>query len=200
MWVINFLSLICFAISGGTVAARKGFDWFGISAMAFLTAVGGGTIRDLLIGAKPSWIVDPTLFYGTLIGIVITIVAFKLVLKMQKALTLFDAMAISLAAVAGTAKSLAYGASITAAVILGVVTATLGGVIRDTICNEVPLILQKEIYATACLFGGLLFAMLMKYGASEIVASWVSIGIIFTIRIVAFKFKIALPGVRKSSL
>ena len=199
MWVIDFLSLICFAISGGTVAARKGFDWFGISAMAFLTAVGGGTIRDLLIGATPSWIVDPTLCYGTVIGVVITIVAYKLVLKMQKTLTLFDAMAISLAAVAGTAKSLEYGASIPAAVILGVVTATLGGVIRDTICNEVPLILQKEIYATACLFGGLLFAMLMKYGASEIVASWVSISIIFTIRIVAFKFKIALPGVRESS-
>lgn len=200
MWVIDFLSLIGFSISGATVAARKGFDWFGIAAMAFLTAVGGGTIRDVLIGATPSWISDPSLCYGTVLGVIITVVFFKFVLKMHKALTLFDAFGISFAAIAGTAKSLEFGASIPAAVILGVVTATLGGVIRDTICNEVPLILQKEIYATACLFGGLLFALLIQYGASEILASWVSIGIIFTLRIVAYKYKIGLPGVRNTSV
>lgn len=200
MWIIDFFSLIGFSISGATVAARKGFDWFGIAAMAFLTAVGGGTIRDVLIGATPSWIVDPSLCYATVIGVVLTIVFFKFVLKMHKALTLFDAIGISMAAIAGTSKSLDFGASIPAAVILGTVTATMGGLIRDTICNEVPMILQKEIYATACLFGGLLFSFLMQFGVPEIIASWVAIGTVFITRIVAYKFKVGLPGVRKASV
>jgi uncharacterized membrane protein YeiH len=199
MWIIDFMSLVGFAISGGTVAARKGFDWFGISSMAFLTAVGGGTIRDVLIGATPSWIVDPSLFYGPLIGVVITIVAYKRVLRLHKTLTLFDALGISFASVVGTAKSLEYGASIPAALILGAVTATMGGLIRDTICNEVPMMLQKEIYATACLFGGLLFAIMIQNDVLEPIASWISICTIFVVRIVAYKFKIALPSVKTPS-
>lgn len=196
LFIIDISSIIGLSISGAVVAARKGFDWFGIAAMGFLTAVGGGTIRDVLIGATPGWIITPAITYGVIIGVVFTIVAYKFVLKMHKALTLFDAFGISLAAIFGAAKAMEHGASEPAAIILGVVSCTLGGVIRDTICNEVPLIFRKEIYATACVSGILVYIMLLYTPLNENVTLWLSAAVIFTIRILAVKFKIGLPGIK----
>lgn len=199
LFIIDICSIVGLSVSGAVVASRKGFDWFGISAMGFLTAVGGGTIRDILIGATPAWIITPAITYGAIIGVVFTIAAYKFVLKMHKALTLFDAFGISLAGIAGAAKSLEYGASVPAAIILGVVSCTLGGVIRDTICNEVPLIFRKEIYATACIAGIVLYIVLLRTPLNGNVTLWASSAVIFIVRILAVKFKIGLPGIKATS-
>lgn len=198
MFVLDLSSIVVLAISGAVVAARKGFDWFGIAAMGFLTAVGGGTIRDVLIGETPTWILTPEISYGVIVGVVFTIVAYKFVLKMHKALTLFDALGISLASIAGAAKALEFGASAPAAIVLGVISCTLGGIIRDTICNEVPMIFRKEIYATACIAGILLYIALNLFKVNENVALWASAAVVLTVRLLAVKFKIALPGIKKA--
>lgn len=145
---------LAFAVSGIRLSARKHFDWFGAYTIGVVTAIGGGTIRDLLLHAPTFWMLSWMYLAVTGLGFVI-VMAFKKVLTSDsKMLFMFDAIGLTLFVITGIQKSLTYGYPMWVAIIMGVITGSFGGVLRDVLINEEPLFFRKDIYATACLAGG----------------------------------------------
>lgn len=202
--LLNLLDLtgtLVFAISGAMAASTKKLDLFGATFIAFVTAVGGGTIRDLLIGTTPvGWMGDIRYLSIILIGVGITFLFKKVVKKLRKTLFLFDTIGIGVFTILGLKKALLIGIDAPMAVIMGMFSAVLGGVIRDILLNEIPLIFQKEIYAMACIFGGFIFILMQGFGLSFEVNASISIFTIILVRILAIKFKIGLSGIDDSEL
>ncbi len=195
IYAIDLLGTMVFAISGAMAANRKGLDIFGATFTGFVTAIGGGSLRDVFLNSRPIWVDDENYLLAILIGVVISIVANKRLDSLARTLTFFDAIGIGFFCIVGVQKSLAYEASTTAAVILGMFSAVMGGVIRDTLMNETPLIFRKEIYATACLSGAILYVVLGALGTNPEVNTFLSASLIFVIRILAVKYKFSLPVV-----
>ncbi len=197
MSLFSFLDLfgtLFFAISGTLSAAEKRHDMFGAMFIGFVTAVGGGTTRDLMIGDHPvGWLQSPVYFYMILSGVVITILFQSKLLKLRKTFFLFDTIGIGIFTIIGLEKALAFGISGPYAVMMGLTTAVVGGVIRDTLNNEVPLIFSKELYATACIMGAIMYLILLKFDVSRTLSQFVTIGFIIAIRILAIKYNITLP-------
>jgi uncharacterized membrane protein YeiH len=194
---LDLAGTLVFAISGTATAAEKKFDLFGGALIALVTAVGGGTLRDLLIGRQPvGWMLD--LNYLAAIGLAVVLVFFlrKPILQLRKTLFLFDSIGIGLFTVLGLEKTLDAGLSPVIAVLMGTVSAVFGGILRDLICNEEPLILRKEIYATACMAGGAGYLGLKALHVPEALALWVAIVFIIGIRILSVKKKWRLPVIR----
>lgn len=160
LFIIEVLGTLAFAISGVRLAARKHFDWFGAYTIGVVTACGGGTLRDLLLGAPPFWM--QSWIYLAVSGLAFFIVmAFKKVLTSEsKSLFMFDAVGLALFVITGIQKSLNFGYAMWVAVIMGMITGAFGGVLRDVLINEEPLFFRKDIYATACLAGGLVYWMM----------------------------------------
>ena len=154
LYLLDLIGTGVFAISGALTAAEKKLDVFGIAAVAFITAVGGGTLRDVLIGSTPvSWMNDLTYLILIVVGFVIAISFKSYILNLRKTFFLFDTIGIGVFTVLGLEKSLEIGLHPVISVMMGMVSAVFGGVIRDIVCNEIPLIFRKEIYALACLIG-----------------------------------------------
>lgn len=196
-FVIDILGVIAFAISGVLVAMDKKLDLFGVFIIAFVTGVGGGTLRDLLIGNTPVlWMQQPIYIY-TVIATVIFSIVFRDKLKyLRTSLFLFDTIGIGLYTMVGIEKGLNIGLLPIMCIALGTITACFGGVIRDILCNEIPVIFRrKEIYATACIAGGVSYFLIRKLPWDNAYAYIAGILIIIGIRIVAVKFKIALPNI-----
>jgi uncharacterized membrane protein YeiH len=192
-FVIELLGTIAFTISGAFSAMQKRLDAFGVVVIAFITAIGGGTIRDVLIGYTPvSWMRD---LNGPII-ITITAVAaifFKKYIKNFKVtLFLFDAMGLGLFTLIGIQKGIDAGLKPGVCVILGTITGCFGGVLRDILLNNIPLIFRKEIYATACIIGGAIY-----FGLAHLIdpnwAKVIAIAFICGIRILAVKYDLMLP-------
>lgn len=197
--IIDILGTIAFAISGVLVAMNKKLDIFGVFIIAFVTSVGGGTLRDVLIGNTPvAWLTDST-YVITIFLTVIFAVLFRNKLRyFRKSLFLFDTIGIGLYTVIGVEKGLEAGLIPVMCVALGTITASFGGVIRDILCNEIPVIFRKEIYATACILGGLSYFVFIQLPIIDAYASMAAISVVIIIRIVAVVFKISLPSVYKS--
>ncbi|KXX68331.1 trimeric intracellular cation channel family protein [Flammeovirga sp. SJP92] len=199
MTLINILDLIgtfVFAISGALAASEKRFDIFGALFVASVTAVGGGTTRDMMLGATPVfWMIDTNYLLVISMAVGFTILFKKQVAKLRKTLFLFDTMGLGVFTFIGLEKALLHDISPAIGVIMGTFTAVLGGIIRDTLCNEVPLIFRDEIYATACIVGCLVFIGLSFLGISGIFCTWSCIGTVIGIRLVAIKYKIGLPKI-----
>ncbi len=195
---IDILGTIAFAISGVLVAMDKKLDLFGVFIIAFVTAVGGGTLRDILIGNTPViWLEQPVYLY-TILGTVILAILFRTQLKyLRRSLFLFDTIGIGLYTLVGIEKGLAVGLSPIMCIGLGTITASFGGVIRDILCNEIPVIFRKEIYATACILGGLSYFILRKIPIDNTYSYLAAILIVIGIRVLAVVFKITLPGIYK---
>ncbi len=193
--IIDLLGTIAFAISGAMAAFNKKLDLFGIVIIAFVTAAGGGTLRDILIGVKPvSWMLNMQLVYTILICVLVSFLFRKHLLKLTKTLFLFDAIGIGLYTVVGLEMGLAAGLHPVICITLGCITACFGGVLRDILVNEIPVIFRKNIYATACLLGGGIYFILLRAGLpDEIVFPGAAITVI-AIRILAVVFKISLPS------
>lgn len=192
----DYIGTLVFAISGTLSAAEKKLDLFGAMFIGFVTAIGGGTVRDVLLGNTPvSWISTPTYFYIIITGILLTFVFMKQVLKLRRALFLFDTIGLAAFTVIGLEKALTYGIFPPIAIIMGLSSAVVGGIIRDTLNNEVPLIFHREIYATACIAGAIVFIGLKHLGVSEVITESVTVSLIITIRILAVKYNIALPKI-----
>lgn len=194
---IDLLGTMVFAISGAMAGHRKGIDIFGATFMAFVTAIGGGSLRDVFLNIRPLWVEDGNYLIAIFIGVLISVVANKKLYALAKTLTLFDAIGIGFFTVVGTQKSLDYGSSNMAAIMLGMFSAAMGGVIRDVLMNETPLILRKEIYASACLSGALLFVILNKLHLDNGWNAFISASFVFIIRIVSVRFNLSLPTVEK---
>ncbi len=197
--LFDYIGTMVFAISGTLTAAQKRLDLFGAIFIGFVTAIGGGTVRDMMLGNLPvSWIQSSNYFYIILLGVFITIVFKKIVLKLRNTLFLFDTIGIGVFTVLGLEKALAFGIAPPIAVIMGLSSAVVGGIIRDTLCNEVPLIFHREIYATACIAGAVVYLAMRYVGLPPIVYTWVTVATIISIRLLAVRYKLAIPKISLS--
>ncbi|WP_298952749.1 trimeric intracellular cation channel family protein [uncultured Nonlabens sp.] len=193
--IIDFLGTIAFAISGALAAFSKKLDPFGIVIIAFVTAAGGGTLRDILIGVQPiSWMRNMNLIYTILACVVITFIFRAQLAKLRKTLFLFDAIGIGLYTVVGLEMGLAAGLHQLICIIIGCITACFGGVLRDILINEIPVLFRKNIYATACIVGGIVYFILLEFNLpNNIVFTTSAVTVILT-RVLAVAFKIKLPS------
>jgi uncharacterized membrane protein YeiH len=194
-YILEIIGTFAFAISGAlAVKDQKHQDWFGASFTAFISSIGGGTLRDMLLGSYPLvWISDINIIYAIMAGIIVTFIFYKFLLRLRRTLFLFDTFGIALFTIVGTEKALHLGVQPEIAVIMGVFTATMGGVIRDVMTNEIPIIYRKEVYATACLAGACSYLLLDKLGAERNVAFIVASLVIIIIRILAVRYQWSVP-------
>lgn len=198
-FIFDILGIIAFAISGVMVAMDKKLDLFGVFIIAFVTAVGGGALRDTLIGNTPVlWLVEPIYLYVIAITVVFSIFFRNQIKYVRTSLLLFDTIGIGLFTQVGITKGLEVGLTPVMCIALGTMTACFGGVIRDILCNEIPVIFRKEIYATACILGGLSFFLIRSMPVNEVYADIATILIVIGIRLLAVKFKISLPNIYRS--
>jgi uncharacterized membrane protein YeiH len=198
-YIIDILGTIAFAISGVLVAMNKKMDPFGILIIAFVTAVGGGTLRDILIGQTPvGWMKDMTFTYFILGSAVFAVILRNKINYLRTSLFLFDTIGIGLYTVIGIEKGLSAGLHPIICIALGTMTACFGGVIRDILCNEIPVIFRKEIYATACILGGLSYFLIRKLPLESDFVFMIAGAIVILVRLLAVKLKIALPNIYKA--
>ena len=190
----DHLGIAAFAISGFIVAEKKEMDIFGSIVLATVTAVGGGTIRDILLANKPVfWIDDPSFLATTLIVSLVTSVYVHFYRLPKSVLVFFDAIGLSFFTVFGTKLALGLGVNGIIAGILGMITGVFGGVIRDVLAGEIPLIMKREIYATAALLGGVLYWLMVLLQMSESVAYLIAVLLIMTFRFAAIIWNMSLP-------
>jgi uncharacterized membrane protein YeiH len=191
--VIEMLGTFAFAISGIRHAAAKHFDWFGGYVCGIAVAIGGGTIRDVMLGTTPFWMTTPIYIICT--GIALLTVAFfgKWMEPLKNAWFVFDTLGLALFTIAGIQKSLAFGQPFWVAIIMGCITGSAGGVIRDVLLNNEPVIFHKEIYAMACVVGGLAYWGGIELGAPVGVTAVVSFAVTCLIRFLAVRYHISLP-------
>lgn len=194
-YFLELAGTFAFAISGATAARQQGLDLFGICAIAFTVACGGGIIRDLCIGAiPPAGLTNWYYLVAAITASALTVSLFPLVQRLNHPVLLFDALGLALFAVTGAQKALSYGHNAQVAILLGITTAVGGGVLRDVLLNRVPIILQKEIYASAALVGAVI-VVLGNY--LNLASDWVaifSLSTCFTIRMLALHYHWNLPS------
>ncbi len=193
-YLIEIFGTISFAISGSFAAMQKRLDPFGVLIIAFVTSIGGGTVRDLLLGDTPvAWMRDVNYCLLILVTSIVTIFFKTTIKRFKVTLFIFDSLGLGLFTLVGVQKGIVFGLSPGICVALGTITGCFGGIIRDTLLNTIPLIFRKEIYATACIFGGILYFGLLAFNLEADVAKVVVIAFIVAIRIIVVKYKLALP-------
>lgn len=197
---LDILGTIAFAISGVSVAMNKKMDPFGVLIIAFVTAVGGGTLRDVLIGVTPvTWMTNMTYVYVIFAATVFTVIFKQKINYLRTSLLLFDSIGIGLYTVVGIEKGLSAGLHPFICISLGTITACFGGVIRDILSNEIPVIFRtKEIYATACILGGITYFLLRQLPIDDNVVFMIVGAVVISVRLIAVKFKISLPNLYKN--
>ena len=191
--ILDFIGTFAFAVSGIRLASAKRFDWFGAYVCGFAVAVGGGTIRDLLLDLTPAWMTDPIYLLCTALALVWVIVFGKHIVHMNNTLFTFDAIGLALFTVVGCGKALALGYPSWVAIIMGSITGAAGGVIRDVLINETPLIFRKEIYAMACVVGGTVYWICWELGAESFICQLAGGITVFLVRVLAVRYNICLP-------
>lgn len=191
--VLEFIGTFAFAISGIRLASAKQFDWFGAYVVGVATAIGGGTIRDLMLDVTPFWMTNSIYLTCSALALVGVILFGKFLIRQQNTFFLFDTIGLALFTVVGVEKTLALHFPLWVAIIMGTITGAAGGVIRDVFINEVPLIFRKEIYAIACVIGGLVYGLCHWLGLAMTVTELVSGVSVFMTRILAVKYHWALP-------
>ncbi len=198
IYILDLTGTFVFAISGALSGIEKKYDIFGILFLAFITAIGGGTTRDILLGITPvSWMNNIIYLYVIIAAVVVTFFTKTKIMKWRKTLFLFDSIGLGVFTVAGIKKTLELGLSWEVAIMMGVISATLGGVLRDVFNNDKPLILHKEIYATACFAGALLIMIASYLGIPVVISVPVSIITVILIRIFAVKYEWTLPVIKE---
>ncbi len=197
IYTLDILGTFAFAISGALVASDKNFDLFGVLIIAFVTAVGGGMLRDVLINAHPiNWIGDLNYLWTILAAVITTFLFKSKILPLSKTMFLFDSIGLGVFTLLGLQKGLTFNLHPIIALIMGMISAVFGGVLRDILTNKVPLIFEKEIYASACLIGGISYLFFNYLGMNESLNFIISASIIFSIRLVAVKYHLQLPKIK----
>ena len=192
--LLDILGTISFSVSGVLTALKKRLDFFGVFIIAFVTAVGGGTLRDLLLDAPIGWMRDVTFVYVIIAAAIIALVFRKKLGYVRKSLFLFDTIGIALYTVVGVQKGLDAELPAIICVALGTLSASFGGVIRDILCNEIPIIFRKEIYATACILGAVVYLLLLKTSLSVDLIMVFSGLVVIVVRLLAVRFQLSLPS------
>jgi len=191
--IVEFIGTFAFAISGIRLASAKQFDWFGAYVVGLTTAIGGGTIRDVLLDVTPFWMTNPMYIICSALAVVWVILFGKYLIHLNNTFFIFDSIGLALFTVVGVGKTLALGYPFWLAILMGGITGSAGGVIRDLFINEIPLIFRKEIYALACLIGGMVYWGCISVGMGLIPTQIISGGSVFLIRMLAVKYQIGLP-------
>lgn len=191
--ILDFIGTFAFAISGIRLASAKRFDWFGAYVVGFVTAIGGGTIRDVLLDVTPAWMGDPIYLVCTGLALLWVILFGKYLIHLNNTFFIFDTIGLALFTVVGAERSLSLGFPYWVAIIMGGMTGAAGGVLRDVFINEIPLIFRKEIYAMACVLGGIVYCLCDYFGCTSYISSLIGGMVVFVIRVIAVKYKISLP-------
>lgn len=193
MEVLDFIGTFAFAISGIRLASAKQFDLFGAYVVGVVTAIGGGTLRDLMLGVTPIWMTNPMYLICSGIALLWVIFFGKRIINQQVTFFIFDTIGLALFTVVGVEKTLDLGFPLWVAIIMGTITGAAGGVFRDVFINEIPLIFRKEIYALACIIGGLCYGICNVMGVDVIINECISGAAVFAVRILAVKYHLCLP-------
>lgn len=191
--IIEVLGTIAFAISGIRLAAAKRFDWFGAYVVGLVTAIGGGTLRDVLLDIPVFWMLSPMYLAVTGISLLTVIVFRRALVGGFRTLFIFDAIGLALFVVVGIEKTLVAGFPMWVAVVMGIITGSFGGVVRDILLNEEPLFFRKDIYATACLAGGVVYWLLWLLPLPAWVPQTVCAGTVIGLRVAAVAYDWSLP-------
>jgi len=193
-YALELIGTFVFAISGALAVREKEHDLFGAGFTGFITAIGGGTLRDILLDSYPLvWIGDINFLYAILIGVLAAFTFPNLLSKLRKTFFLFDTLGIGFFTVLGVEKALSLGVRVEIAAIMGMFSAVMGGVIRDTLTNDIPILFRKEIYASACLAGAVFYLILNYFGLERNYNLLISMSIIIGIRLIAMRYKLSLP-------
>jgi uncharacterized membrane protein YeiH len=195
--ILDFIGTFAFAISGIRLAAGKRFDWFGGYVVGLATAIGGGTLRDVMLGVTPFWMTNSIYLICTGVALLVVIVFSKHLVRMNNTWFIFDTLGLALFTIAGLQKTLQAGFPIWVAIIMGCITGAAGGVIRDVFINEVPLIFRKEIYAMACVLGGIVYWLCMLAGLGFKWTVCISFVVVVLVRVIAVWKHISLPVLKE---
>ncbi len=193
---LGFAGTFVFALSGIELASKKQLDWFGAYLVGLVTAIGGGTIRDVLLNISPFWMQDGSSFTITGLALLASLLFKEKLFKWKGTLFLFDAIGLGLFTIIGISKSVEFGLPFLICIAMGVITGSIGGLIRDVLLNEVPLLLRKDIYAFACVVGGLVYFLCLRLSISLPVTELISSCIIIVIRVIVIRFHLQLPTLK----
>ena len=191
--IIEILGTLAFAISGIRHAAAKHFDWFGGFVCGFAVAIGGGTLRDVMLGLPPFWMTSPLYIVCTIVAQIFVISFSRMLKRLDNAWFFFDTLGLASFTITGIQKTIECGYPFWVAIIMGCITGAAGGVIRDVLLNKTPVVLRKEIYAMASIVGGLLYWVLTDMNVNMAITGVATFVFIVTIRILAVKYHISLP-------
>lgn len=198
VYYIGVVGTVAFAISGALTAMQKRFDPFGVFIIAFATAVGGGTVRDVLIGKPVFWLIDPIYIYFIIAGSILAIIFRTKLNYLRKTLLFFDTIGLGLFTVIGVEIGLGVGLDNVSCVALGTLTGSFGGVVRDILVNEIPVIFKREIYATVSIIGGSIYIGLSYLNIPDIALQIIPSTLIILLRFLIIRYQIALPNIYKS--
>lgn len=194
IYLIEIIGTVAFAISGIRLAAAKRFDWFGAYIVGLVTAIGGGTLRDVLLDIPVFWMQSPMYLSVTLMSLAAVIIFHRYLVRGVRTLFIFDAIGLALFVVVGMEKTYAVGYPGWVAIVMGIITGSFGGVLRDILINEEPLFFRKDIYATACLAGGLGYCLIdLIPGINPMVPQVVCATIVIGLRVAAVRNNWQLP-------
>jgi uncharacterized membrane protein YeiH len=193
-YALELTGTFVFAISGALAIREKDHDLFGAGFTGFITAIGGGTLRDILLNSYPLvWVGNVQVLYAILAGILVAFIFPNFLSRLRKTFFLFDTLGIGFFTVLGVEKALSLGVRPEIAAIMGMFSAVMGGVIRDTLTNEIPILFRKEIYASACLAGAVLYVVLNYYGLERDYNLLISMSVVISIRLISMRYKLSLP-------
>ncbi len=194
IYMLDLFGVAIFAITGSLAAGKKHMDLFGVVVLATVTALGGGTVRDMILGIGPAfWVTDPTYLIVVVIAAITTFLLVRIKNLPAKALIVADAIGLAVFTIVGTEKAINADVSASISVVMGVTTGVFGGMVRDVLAGEIPLILRKEIYATASLCGAIVFYVIFAIFELETPAVFASFLVILALRLAAIKWNISLP-------
>lgn len=195
LYFLDYFGVIVFAVTGVLAAAHKKLDLFGVLVIAFITALGGGTLRDVVLGAYPvSWVAQPVYLALTTGAALLTFILARFVTFPLRTLAVCDAIGLAFFTVLGTQKALLLGHAAAVSITMGIMTGVAGGVIRDIICNEIPLVFRKEIYATAALAGACVYVLAQHFSLSREMSMVLSMTTALAVRLAAIYRGWSLPA------
>ncbi|MCC5810806.1 MAG: trimeric intracellular cation channel family protein [Ectothiorhodospiraceae bacterium] len=191
---LDLFGTAVFAVSGALAAGRKNLDLFGVLVLAVVTAIGGGTLRDLTLGATPVfWVTDPVYLWLASAAGLVTIYLARHDFLQRRFLPIADALGLATFCVIGAERALSLGVNPSIAVLMGVMTGVFGGMIRDVLCGEVPLVLRRELYATAALLGATVTVVLALVLPGIALATWAGLLSALALRLAAIRWNLSLP-------
>lgn len=193
LYIVEMVGAFAAAISGIRLASMKRFDWFGAYIVGLVTALGGGTLRDVLLDIPVFWTRSWDYFAVTGISMSVVIAIQKQLVRRLNMLLVFDAVGLAMFTVIGVEKTLAIGLPMWVAIAMGLITGAFGGVLRDILINEEPLIFRKDIYAMACLLGGVAYGVVMAFGGNAVACGVACAVVTLTVRVLALRFGWHLP-------